>query len=115
MGHDVQGLSAAHRAGRDGREAAARMRTTRGEVKVLYMSGYTTAIAGQQIGLLPPDAFLQKPFSLDVLLREGARSAGPSVRRCRVPTKGRPFRGLIFPAFVGTLLASQPLFGSDQR
>jgi CheY-like chemotaxis protein len=52
-----------------GTEAAERLRATHPEVKVLYMSGYASAAAGHQ-GLPEHHAFLQKPFSLDVLLRK---------------------------------------------
>jgi two-component system, cell cycle sensor histidine kinase and response regulator CckA len=53
-----------------GRKLADRLRTSRPEAKVLYMSGYTdTAIV--QHGLLEPGvAFLQKPFTPDALSRK---------------------------------------------
>ena len=53
-----------------GMEAAARIRARRPDVKVLYMSGYTNAAAAHQASLPANHAFLQKPFSLDVLLRK---------------------------------------------
>jgi signal transduction histidine kinase len=53
-----------------GREAAERIKAARSGVKVLYMSGYTNAFAVQQGDLPHAHAFLQKPFSLDVLLRK---------------------------------------------
>jgi signal transduction histidine kinase len=53
-----------------GHEAAARLTRARPGVKVLYMSGYANAAAGQQGHLLPRHAYLQKPFSLDTLLRK---------------------------------------------
>jgi signal transduction histidine kinase len=52
-----------------GRDAAARMAAIRPGVKVLYMSGYADAAAAHNGDLPVPHAFLQKPFSLDVLLR----------------------------------------------
>jgi two-component system cell cycle sensor histidine kinase/response regulator CckA len=53
-----------------GMAAAARIRARRPDVKVLYMSGYTNAAAAHQASLPANHAFLQKPFSLDVLLRK---------------------------------------------
>jgi signal transduction histidine kinase len=53
-----------------GLEAAARIRTTRPGLRVLYMSGYTSAAAEQLAALPERHAFLQKPFSLDALLRK---------------------------------------------
>jgi two-component system cell cycle sensor histidine kinase/response regulator CckA len=55
--------------GIDGREAAIRVRTARPDVRVMYMSGYHPT----NVGLEPVDAreaFLQKPFGLDALLRK---------------------------------------------
>lgn len=53
-----------------GGEAAARIKRARPGVKVLYMSGYADVAAGHQGVLLQQHAFLQKPFSLDALLRK---------------------------------------------
>jgi signal transduction histidine kinase len=53
-----------------GLEAAARIRAGRPDVKVLYMSGYTNTGAEHQAALPEHHAFLQKPFSLDALLRK---------------------------------------------
>jgi CheY-like chemotaxis protein len=53
-----------------GGEAAARILSVHPGAKVLYMSGYANAAAGHQGGLPEGHAFLQKPFSLDVLLRK---------------------------------------------
>jgi CheY-like chemotaxis protein len=53
-----------------GRDAAARISATRPEIKVLYMSGYADAAASHNGELPQPHAFLQKPFSLDALLRK---------------------------------------------
>ena len=54
----------------NGPEAVARIRAGRPQVKVLYMSGYTNAAAEHQASLPEGHAFLQKPFSLDALLRK---------------------------------------------
>jgi two-component system cell cycle sensor histidine kinase/response regulator CckA len=51
-----------------GREAAARMRAARPAIKVIYMSGYASALPEEEEGLPDGSAFLQKPFSLDALL-----------------------------------------------
>jgi signal transduction histidine kinase len=53
-----------------GLEAVARVRCWRPDVKVLYMSGYTSAGAEHQAALPEGHAFLQKPFSFDALLRK---------------------------------------------
>jgi two-component system, cell cycle sensor histidine kinase and response regulator CckA len=56
--------------GRNGIELADRLRVTRGELPVLYISGYTD-MAIVRDGLLSQDvAFLQKPFTPDDLLRK---------------------------------------------
>jgi two-component system cell cycle sensor histidine kinase/response regulator CckA len=56
--------------GRNGIELADRLRITRGELPVLYISGYTD-MAIVRDGLLAQDvAFLQKPFTPDDLLRK---------------------------------------------
>jgi len=56
--------------GMNGRELAARLTAQRGDLKVLFVSGYTGE-AIRQHGLLESGAaFLQKPFSPDVLARK---------------------------------------------
>jgi CheY-like chemotaxis protein len=56
--------------GMGGREAVRRIRASRPDIRVIYMSGYSGGAAGAQ-GLADPDeAFLQKPFSLVGLLRK---------------------------------------------
>jgi two-component system, cell cycle sensor histidine kinase and response regulator CckA len=56
--------------GRNGIELADRLRVTRGEMPVLYISGYTD-MAIVRDGLLSQEvAFLQKPFTPDDLLRK---------------------------------------------
>jgi signal transduction histidine kinase/CheY-like chemotaxis protein len=49
-----------------GDEALARIREIRPEAKVILMSGYASEEASERIGA-SPDAFIQKPFTLDVL------------------------------------------------
>jgi two-component system, cell cycle sensor histidine kinase and response regulator CckA len=56
--------------GISGSKAAARVRGAHPGAKVLYMSGYTSSGAGHQGGLPQGHPFLQKPFSIDVLLRK---------------------------------------------
>jgi len=53
-----------------GRDAVQRVRARRSGVRVLYMSGYTGAAASLNGPIDPGQAFLQKPFSLDSLLRK---------------------------------------------
>jgi two-component system, cell cycle sensor histidine kinase and response regulator CckA len=56
--------------GINGPEAAARLRSSRAGLKVLYMSGYTGAAAERHVPLEAAHAFIQKPFSLDGLLQK---------------------------------------------
>ncbi|MCA9821119.1 MAG: response regulator, partial [Dehalococcoidia bacterium] len=49
-----------------GDEALARIREIRPDAKVILMSGYASEEASERIGA-SPDAFIQKPFTLDVL------------------------------------------------
>jgi two-component system, cell cycle sensor histidine kinase and response regulator CckA len=56
--------------GMSGAQAAARVQAAHPKARVLYMSGYTSSAAGYQGGLPEGHAFLQKPFSIDVLLRK---------------------------------------------
>jgi two-component system, cell cycle sensor histidine kinase and response regulator CckA len=53
-----------------GLAVAAHVRAKRPGVRVLYMSGYTNAGAEHQAALPERQAFLQKPFSVDALLRK---------------------------------------------
>jgi two-component system, cell cycle sensor histidine kinase and response regulator CckA len=53
-----------------GVQAAERVRAARPDVKILYMSGYTPAGAEHQAFLPEGHAYLQKPFSMDALLRK---------------------------------------------
>ncbi|PYV91536.1 MAG: hybrid sensor histidine kinase/response regulator [Acidobacteria bacterium] len=55
--------------GMSGRELAERVMTVRGEVKVLYMSGYTENAISRHGFLDPGVAFIQKPFTLAILTR----------------------------------------------
>jgi signal transduction histidine kinase/ActR/RegA family two-component response regulator len=49
-----------------GDEAVARIRSIRPDAKIILMSGYASEEASERIGA-SPDAFIQKPFTLDVL------------------------------------------------
>jgi signal transduction histidine kinase len=53
-----------------GRDAAHRIQRVHGQAKVLFMSGYATAVAGLQGGLPLGQPFLQKPFTQDMLFRK---------------------------------------------
>jgi CheY-like chemotaxis protein len=53
-----------------GREAVRRVRASRPAIRVIYMSGYSGGAASAQGLTDPGEAFLQKPFSLVVLLRK---------------------------------------------
>lgn len=53
----------------NGRRLAERMATVRPNMRVLYMSGHTASVVAP-LGILEPGvAFLQKPFSPDMLAR----------------------------------------------
>lgn len=56
--------------GMNGRELAQRMMNSRGDVKVLYMSGYTENAISRHGFLDPGVAFIQKPFTLATLTRK---------------------------------------------
>jgi two-component system cell cycle sensor histidine kinase/response regulator CckA len=56
--------------GLSGPEVAERVRLSRPEVKVLYMSGYTDDAIVHHGALDPGTAFLQKPFTPEVLARK---------------------------------------------
>ena len=56
--------------GLSGREAAARVLSARPEIRVLYMSGYTDDTVLRRGILERGSAYLQKPFSPEVLLRK---------------------------------------------
>jgi nitrogen-specific signal transduction histidine kinase/CheY-like chemotaxis protein len=55
--------------GIDGRELAARLQKQNPDLKVLFISGYSPEIAGQQLQLHPNQWFLQKPYSSAELLK----------------------------------------------
>ena len=56
--------------GISGRELAQRVTEARPETKVLYLSGYTEEAIAHEGALDPGTAFLQKPFTLQVLSRK---------------------------------------------
>jgi YesN/AraC family two-component response regulator len=56
--------------GMSGRELAQRLTATRPETKVLFLSGYTEDAIIHEGVLEPGTAFLQKPFTLQVLSRK---------------------------------------------
>ncbi len=60
--------------GVNGHELARRLRAERAGLKVIYMSGYSADMAGQELALSRGEHFLQKPFPIDTLLE--------IVRRC---------------------------------
>ncbi len=71
--------------GRNGRELATRLLAEQPRMKVVLMSGYTQDALGPD-GILPPGYdFLQKPFTLDVLLRTVAAKLA---RSQEVPAEG---------------------------
>lgn len=54
----------------NGRELAERCRTSRRDLRVLYMSGYTgNAMVHNELSETSDDRILEKPFSYDDLLR----------------------------------------------
>jgi PAS domain S-box-containing protein len=54
--------------GMDGRDLATQLLAERPGLKVLYMSGYSTRLAGRELTLQPGQGFLQKPYTLEQLL-----------------------------------------------
>jgi PAS domain S-box-containing protein len=56
--------------GMSGRELAKRVAAARPDIKVLYLSGYTEDAIIHEGALEPGTAFLQKPFTLQVLARK---------------------------------------------
>jgi CheY-like chemotaxis protein len=56
--------------GQSGRELVERVRELRADIRVLYTSGYTDDAIVRRGALEPGAAFLQKPFTPDVLLRK---------------------------------------------
>jgi hypothetical protein len=61
-----------------GPELASRLLPLRPEMKVIYVSGYADEAIGDPGKLAAGVAFLQKPFSLDVLLRRVREILGPA-------------------------------------
>jgi signal transduction histidine kinase len=66
-----------------GQELAARLRTTRPHLRVLYISGYVDQVARR--GIVDPDAsFLQKPFIATALAAKAREVLGPAGSRAHV-------------------------------
>jgi signal transduction histidine kinase len=55
-------------AGMSGQELARQLRAEHAQLKVIYISGYSTGIAGQELQLRKGERFIQKPFGPDQLL-----------------------------------------------
>ena len=51
-----------------GRDLAERLRESRGDLKILYISGFTDDEAVRAGAIPPGSKFLQKPFTLGALL-----------------------------------------------
>jgi CheY-like chemotaxis protein len=47
----------------NGRQLAERLLRQRPELRVLYMSGYTNSVLGEEVPTSPGSAFLQKPLT----------------------------------------------------
>jgi len=56
--------------GMDGRELARRVTEMRPDIKVILMSGYHGQTDGETDDVVPPSAFLQKPFTQEGLLQK---------------------------------------------
>jgi len=61
----------------NGRELAERLLAKRPEMKVLYMSGYTNRILSEHAFRAEDSAFIEKPFSHDVLSRKVRHALDP--------------------------------------
>jgi two-component system, cell cycle sensor histidine kinase and response regulator CckA len=63
-----------------GSEMARRLAALKPEVRVVFMSGYSDQAMGDQSVLESGTLFLQKPFTMDALMRTIRRAldAGPS-------------------------------------
>jgi two-component system cell cycle sensor histidine kinase/response regulator CckA len=76
--------------GLTGTELAERLKGTRRETKVVFMSGYTTEVIGQY-GLLDSSApFLGKPFTPDLLVRKVREALDYRSPFARPPAPARP-------------------------
>lgn len=61
----------------NGRELAERLLAKRPETKVLYMSGYTNGILSEHAFRAEDSAFIETPFSHDVLSRKVRHALDP--------------------------------------
>ena len=85
--------------GLTGPELADRLRRTRSETKVVFMSGYTTEVM-DQYGLVRSGApFIGKPFTPDLLVRKVREALGYRSPFARPPAPARP-------ALVKSLMAA---------
>jgi len=66
-----------------GQELAKRIAAVRPQAHVVFMSGYSDQAVADQGTLEPGSLFLQKPFTMDALMRMIRRALDP-----RLPTKG---------------------------
>ncbi len=62
--------------GTTGQLLGRRVRSDRPELPVIYMSGFSPDIAGRDLELQPGEAFIQKPFMPNELLRVISASLG---------------------------------------
>ena len=60
--------------GMRGREVANAVRAVIPKLKVIFISGYSSELAGRSLVLQPGEAFVQKPFDAEALLT--------AIRRC---------------------------------
>jgi FixJ family two-component response regulator len=69
-----------------GRDLAKRLRARRPDVDVLFMSGYTAGLLGEQAFIEEGEELLEKPFTRATLLRKVDAALG--VHTTRAPRAG---------------------------